>query len=270
MNPLDAASDATEFFRTLFALDGQIAVVTGAGTGLGKAIAITLALAGAAVAVADVDAPAAAAVAAEIRGRGLNASSFHVDVTDESSVVALFRAVADALGGTQILVNNAGIYPNKTITEMTGPDWDRVNNVNLRGPFLCAREAIEQMRAAGKGGRIVNISSVNSLHPTLVGNAHYGASKAGLNMLTKSIALECAKDGINANVLVPGGILTENRTKRMSSAEQWVGPAADADRFLLGVAPPWKHAAAVLFLVSPAAAHMTGQSMVTDGGFLIS
>jgi NAD(P)-dependent dehydrogenase (short-subunit alcohol dehydrogenase family) len=71
-------------------------------------------------------------------------------------------------------------------------------------------------------------------------------------------------------VLVPGGILTENRAKRMSLVDQWIGPAADAGRFLLGIAPPWKHAAAVLFLVSPAAAHVTGQSMVTDGGFLIS
>jgi NAD(P)-dependent dehydrogenase (short-subunit alcohol dehydrogenase family) len=270
MNPVEEALEPTDLFRSLFGLEGQVTVVTGAGTGLGRELAMMLALAGATIAVADIDFEAARRVASDIVGRGARAEAFKVDVANEASVEALFSAIREKLGPIQILVNNAGVYPNKPLLEMTAQDWDSVHHVNLRGPFLCSREAIKQMKEGGKGGRIVNISSINSLHPTLMGNAHYGASKAGLNMLTKSTALEFAADGINANVLVPGGILTENRKKRVASAGAWIGPASDPSRFLLGAAPPWKHAAAVLFLVGPGAAHVTGQTLVTDGGFLIS
>jgi NAD(P)-dependent dehydrogenase (short-subunit alcohol dehydrogenase family) len=254
----------------LFSLAGQTAVITGAGAGLGREIASLLAGAGAVVVIADVRAEVGRAAAAELQSDGHAAVAVTADVTDEDSVIELFDHVDRELGGATILVNNAGIYPNRMLVDMTVEDWDRVQSINLRGAFLCCREAVRRLQAATRPGRIVNISSIAAQHPALMGNTHYTASKAGLMMLTKTLALEVAADGILVNAVLPGGIMTETRQTRMDDAETWAGPATQPGRFLLGVAHPSKHAAAVLFLASPAASHITGQGLVVDGGFLIS
>jgi NAD(P)-dependent dehydrogenase (short-subunit alcohol dehydrogenase family) len=270
MNPVDAAKTPAELLTSLFGLQGQIAVITGGGAGLGRDLSLMFAGAGAHVVTADLNEEAARSVAGEIRGRGGKADALRVDVTDEASVIALFDHVRETLGGADVLVNNVGVYPNRPLLEMTVADWQFVQDVNLKGTFLCTREAVKQMKDKGRGGRIVNISSIASVHPALHGNSHYCASKAGVNMFTKEVALEVAEYGINVNALLPGGVMTETREKRVASTTTWRGPATDSKRFLLGTAPPWKHAVGALFLASPGAAHVTGQTLVADGGFLIS
>ena len=251
----------------MFDLTGRAAVVTGAGAGLGREIALLLAQAGASVVIADIDQAAAEQTAKEI---GDTALAHRADVTSEESILELFAFLDTEFGGVDILVNNAGIYPNRLIEDMTVADWDAVHSLNLRGPALCAREAVKQMRNHGRGGRIINISSIAAAHPALTGNTHYAASKAGLNMFTKALALEVAPDAITVNAVMPGGVMSETRKKRMGDAPNWAGPATDSSRFLLGLGAPVKHAAPVLFLASPCADHITGQTLVVDGGFLIS
>jgi len=257
-------------FRDMFGLAGEVAVITGGGAGLGKEIARLLSGAGAGVVVADIRPEVAESTAAELRSAGRAALAVAADVTDEASVIALFKRVDDELGGATILVNNAGIYPNRMLVDMSVEEWDRVQSINLRGAFLCSREAVRRLQARRRPGRIVNISSIAAVHPALMGNTHYTASKAGVTMLTKTLALEVAADGILVNAVMPGGIMTETRQARMDDAATWSGPATQPGRFLLGVAHPSKHAAAVLFLASPCASHITGQTLVADGGFLIS
>lgn len=270
MNPVDDAKTPAELLTTLFGLIGKTAIITGGGAGLGRDLSLMFAGAGAHVVTADLNAEAAIGVAREIVERGGSAEGHFVDVTDEASVISLFDTVKANTGGADILVNNVGAYPNCPLLEMTVEAWEFVQNVNLKGTFLCTREAVKQMKDRGNGGRIVNISSIASLHPALHGNAHYCASKGGVNMFTKEVALEVAEYGINVNVLAPGGVMTETRAKRVASSATWRGPATDSRRFLLGTAPPWKHASGALFLASAGAAHITGQVLVADGGFLIS
>ena len=263
-------STGHDVLLSMFDLTGRTAIVTGGGAGLGFEISILLSRAGATVVVADVDLAAAEKTVKEITADGGSARAVRTDVSDEESVLALFEVLESDFDGVDILVNNAGIYPNKPIEDLTAADWDKVHSINLRGPFLLTREAVKQMRAHQRGGRIVNISSIASMHPALLGNTHYASSKAGLNMLTKALALEVAKDGITVNAVCPGGVMSETRKERMTDTVNWGGPATDSSRFLLGLGAPVKHAAPVLFLASPAGGHITGQTIVVDGGFLIS
>ena len=155
---------------------------------------------------------------------------------------------AGQLGRVDILVNNAGIYPTGPVAEMDTADWDRVMAVNLRGPMLCTREVVKVMRANGMGGSILNVSSIDSIHPSFVGMSHYGASKGGLNMLTRSAALEFAPDKITVNAICPGGVETEGTQEAFGD-----GLKDQLElRIPLGrVSTPDEIGAVSLFLVSP-------------------
>lgn len=249
----------------LFDLSGQTATVVGAASGIGKASAALLAEAGAAVTVADRDFAGAQAVAETICAAGGAAVPAEVDLTDEGSVAALFNGA----GKADVVVNSVGIYPKTPLLDTTVADWDAVHDVNLKGAFLCLREAARSMVAGGRGGVIVNVSSISSLHPAVIGNSAYGASKGGLNVLTKTAALELGKHGIRVNSVLPGGTGTEGAL-RPSPAPR-TGPILEPGRILLGrIAEPVEMAAGILFLASPASSYMTGQTLVLDGGFLVT
>lgn len=186
-------------------LTGKVALVTGASSGLGAHFAHVLAGAGAKVALCARRVDRLETLAAELPG----AAAIAMDVEDEASIIAAFDAAERTLGPVGILINNAGMNAQGMAVDLPAAEFDRVLNVNLRGPFLCAREAAKRMMARGaKDGRIVNIASIGALKP-LPGLAAYCASKAALVMLTKTLAREWANKGVNVNAICPGYVATE-------------------------------------------------------------
>ena len=253
----------------LFDLTGQVALVTGGAEGMGKEVCRVLASAGASVAVADVNLAWAEATAGEITAAGGQARAWRVDVASEDAVTGAVAGVRQVFGRIDILVNVAGIQDREMLTETSVAMWDRVQQVNLRGPFLMIREVAKVMRADGNKGRIVNISSMGSLHPIFEGLVAYNASKAGVNGLTRNAAYELAADGINVNVVLPGNTTTAGQARAP-------GPPVDISK-LKNLTPPLGRtgkvsdiANAVLFLVAPASEWITGQTLVVDGGHLNS
>lgn len=258
----------------VFGLRGKSVIITGGSSGIGKGIADLFVTAGARVVVAASTASRVTATAAELKDKaeeGADCIGIAVDVTDERSVVRMLDSAVAAFGGIDVLVNCAGIFPFTPFLQATVELWDRVHAVNTRGVFLCCREAIKHMRDAGKGGAIVNVSSTSSQQTTIYGHAQYGSSKAGVNMLTKTLALEFARYQIRANAVLPGGVLTEGSGVMLSGDELPEGPCMNPDRFPLGRAGNVGEIAnACLFLASPAASYVTGQLLTVDGGFGLS
>ena len=253
----------------LISLQGRVAVVTGAGRGIGRAIALRLAEAGAVVVVVDRDETDAASVADEIRATGAAAHAVQADVSDEAAVRSLVRATCDDLGGIDVLVNNAGIFPSCPVLQMETADFDRVIAVNLRGVFLCTREAALAMVDRGRGGAIVNVTSIDALHPAMVGLAHYDASKHGAWGFTKNVALELAPHGIRVNAVAPGGVLTPGVSEMGGGSDAAVAAfAASVPEGRMGA--PDDIARAVLFLASDMSSYMTGAQLVVDGGSLLT
>ena len=251
----------------LISLNGKVAAVTGGGRGIGRSVALRLAEAGAAVAVADMDGDLAMAVTEEIRAAGGTAEAAPCDVSVESDVRSLVRACSDQMGGIDVLVNNAGIFPTCPVLEMETADFDRVLSVNLRGVFLCTREAALVMVEQGRGGAIITVTSVDALRPSMVGLAHYDASKHGAWGFTKNVALELAPHGIRVNAVAPGGVLTPG-VEEMGGGSSDAVEAFSARIPMRRMGDPDEIARAVLFLASPMAAYMTGAQVVVDGGVL--
>jgi len=260
--------DSSAVLGPLFGLDGRVAAVTGAAEGMGREIANLLAGSGASAAILDRNSDGAAEVARAIGHRGGRALAVGMDLADEKSIVAAIQEVAQRFGGIDILVNCAGIQNRQLLTETSTELWDLVQSINSRGLFVCVREAARIMRAAGRGGRIVNISSMGSIHPIMPGLAAYNASKAAVNALTRSAALELSGDGITVNAILPGAVATAGAAKAP-------GPAPSG-RVVAGLPPlgrlatPTDIAAAVLFLAGNGAAAITGQTLCIDAGYLLS
>lgn len=259
---------------SLLDLSGSTAIVTGGAMGIGRAIAENLARAGAAVVVADADLTAAQATVDELTStHGVSMLAVQADVSSEGGVDHLVAETLAWNGSIDILVNNAGIYPPVPVLEMSAEQFDRVVAVNLRGVFLCSRSVARQMVAQGSGGRIINVSSVDALHPSSVGLAHYDASKHGVWGFTKNLALELAPHGIWVNAIAPGGIATPGAS-HMEPAPG-VDPAELTRQFLARI-PMGRMGEAdeigtvALFLASPMASYMTGTQVVVDGGVLLS
>lgn len=256
---------------TAYGLEGQTAIVTGAASGIGKATAKLFAATGAKVVVSDLNLAGAGAVAEEIGQAGGKAIAVECDVSNEAQVAKMFEAAVDAFGEVNVLINNAAFRPKADFMEMTVEQWDLMHQVNTRGTFLCTREAVRLMRTQGKGGSIVNVSSVGGVHPTVFANTHYDSSKAGVNALTQDCAIEFAPDKIRVNAVLPGGTDTEGSKTIRASGLTSKGPYALAGRFPMGrMAEPIELARAILFLASPASSYITGHLLVVDGGFLVS
>ena len=239
-----------------------VAVVTGAARSLGRAISETLHAQGYTVALCDLDDKEAAKVAASLDATGASAKAYKLDVSNAAQVTAAFDSVATDLGVPFALVNNAGIYPDHALLDMPEAAWDRVLDVNLKGPFLCSQAFGRKRVAAGGGGAIVHLASTAGFSAR-VGAAHYSASKAGVVMLTKSMAQELGPHGIRVNAVAPGFIEVR---------DDQVSPAYKKQMITLiplgrpGKAPNITNT--VAFLVSDAAEFITGECVVVDGGLL--
>jgi NAD(P)-dependent dehydrogenase (short-subunit alcohol dehydrogenase family) len=252
------------------ALEGKVAVVTGAGSGIGRATAIALARAGASVAVNDLDAAGVEATVTEIRREGLEALAAVGDVRRRADVEALVAGARAELGGLDVMVANAAVSIYVAFDRMTDDEIDLVLDTNLRGALLCMQAAIEPMRERG-GGSIVAVSSVQA-YVTLPGCVPYAAAKAGLIAATRALAPEIGRDGIRVNAVVPGTIDTPMLRRDLAPMNR-----QEADLFLervenanaLGrIGEPAEVADVVVFLASDAARYVTGSSLVVDGGYL--
>lgn len=252
--------------QDLIDLSGRTAIVTGGGMGIGLGIARRLHEAGAAVVIADLDphaAEEAAGALADLRPGSVVA--LQADVSEEESVERIVRATIERFGAIDVLVNNAGIYPMRPLAELDAATFRRVLEVNLTGLFLCTKAVSARMIERGMGGRIVNVTSIDALHPSSVGLAHYDASKHGAWGFTKNIALELAPHGILVNAIAPGGVLTPG----VGAADQDTITAFEAMIPLGRMGDPDEIGRAALFLASDLSSYMTGAQIVVDGGRLL-
>lgn len=256
----------------LFDLTGRVAVVTGAASGLGGAIARGLAARGASILAADINAAGCSETADAIATAGGTAEARRCDVSDETSVTELFAACDASFGRVDILVNDAFTPVERAMPQDFPLDaWQRSLAVNLTGYFLCAREAGRRMIAQGRGGSIINISSIAGSTGMGRGNFVYSVSKHGVNGLTRELAIEWARFGIRVNAIAPCQFLTPGLKGFIDSAPD---PAAVMDRFLRGIPldrlgdPERDIVGPVIFLASDASAMVTGVLLPVDGGNL--
>jgi glucose 1-dehydrogenase len=268
---MTAAARVSEGMR---GLKGKNVLVTGGTSGIGQAIAVRFAEYGANVAINYLNTPDEAtetgdkvhACLKQVQQRGVRDVLVQGDVSKEGDVVGMFEDAVDQLGGIDVLINNAGIQISKPSHELSAADFDKVLGVNLRGSFLCAREAIKRFLDAGTPGSIINISSVHQLipKPNYVG---YSASKGGMQNLTRTLALEYAGNNIRVNAIGPGAIVTPiNRAwiddpvrREMVTAHIPMARAGTSDEM----------AGVTCFLASDDAAYITGQTIFVDGGLTL-
>jgi glucose 1-dehydrogenase len=269
-----AAATASPRTKGLRGLEGKNVLVTGGSSGIGQAIAVRFAEYGANVAINYLRRPEEAAGTEEqvqacvskVQREGVRDVLVQGDVSSEDDVVRMVADAVQGLGGVDVLVNNAGIQISRPTEELSSDDFDRVLAVNLRGAFMCAREAIRHFLAAGKPGSIVNISSVHQLIPK-PGYLGYSASKGGMQNLTRTLALEYAGRGIRVNGIGPGATVTpinrawiDDPEKRRQVEEHIpMQRAGDADEM----------AGVTAFLASEDAGYITGQTIFVDGGLTL-
>jgi NAD(P)-dependent dehydrogenase (short-subunit alcohol dehydrogenase family) len=243
----------------------RTAIVTASDSGIGKATAVVLAESGYDLGITwHEDEEGAEGTAAEVRERGRRAEVRRLDLTDLPQAADVIDDLAEALGGLDVLVNNAGVGRSAPFLEQTLDQFREVIDVNLTGAFLCAQRAARRMVTAGAPGRIINVTSVHE-HIPKEGSSAYAASKGGLGLLTKVMALELAPHGITVNAVAPGEISTP------MTGQHDVDPATE-ERPGIPMGRPGdarEIAHAIAYLASPDASYTTGASFVIDGGLML-
>jgi NAD(P)-dependent dehydrogenase (short-subunit alcohol dehydrogenase family) len=265
-------------FADLLSLRSKTALITGATSGVGRATAELFLAAGANLAVTGATPTKFEATLADLRAAapaGQTVIGTSADTSKESDVLRLFSVIDDAGGGLDVLVNCVGIYPSVPFLETTVELWERLHQVNNLGAYLCNREAIRRMKAQGRGGSIVNVSSVSAIKTVVTGHTQYGSSKAGVNLMTQGLAYEYGPDNIRVNAVMPGTVDTEGLRNSVqgyaAAGVVMTGPVMQVDRLPLGrIGTPADIANTCLFLASPASSYITGQLIAVDGGFSLS
>lgn len=263
----------------LFDLSGKTAVVTGGAMGIGKGIVDRLSEAGGSVVIVDVDIDHGLETMKELTKKGRRVEFVTTDISNLEDIDKAINFSIKTYGSLDILVNNAGVFPFMPALNLNESVWNRVLDINLKGSFFFAQKAAKKMVEKGNGGIIINVASIDALHPT--GNlVHYDASKGGLVMMTKSLALEWGKYGIHVNAIAPGGIQTpgaaQSATTMMEASGLKPEEFADMSKSFTARIPlgrqgePDEIATVVLFLASEAARYITGETIVVDGGYLLS
>ncbi|MBI3494839.1 SDR family oxidoreductase [Candidatus Saccharibacteria bacterium] len=263
--------------NNLLDLQNKVAIVTGGAVGIGAGIAERLHQAGANVVIADVSEQNASNEAEKLNQiRPDSALAVTTDVSKKDSVDTLVSSAIQKFGHIDILVNNAGIFPSTPLAQMEEADFMKVIDVNLRGVFLTTKAVSTQMISQGNGGKIINITSIDALHPSMVGLAHYDASKHGLWGFTKNVAIELAEHKIWVNSIAPGGISTPGAAAMQDPSKMPAGVDMQAltNAFLARIpmhrmGEPDEIGKVALFLASDMSSYMTGSQIVVDGGALL-
>jgi 3-oxoacyl-[acyl-carrier protein] reductase len=249
--------------QDLYNFNNKIAFITGSGRGIGAEIALRMAEAGASVAVTyNQSREAAEGVCNEIAERGKISRLIHIDVSDPLSIISALEQAKEYFGRIDILVNNSAIYSKVPAVDLPVSDWDLKFDVNVRGAFLIAREAVRLMPS---GSSIINISSFDGIHPG-IGNIHYRASKAALEMMARCLALEFAPLKIRVNCIAPGVIDSERLRKKEPEERRKFKKRVPLGR----VGEAIDVANCVLFFASPASSWITGQTLIVDGGYILT
>ena len=250
--------------ENLFSVAGQVALVTGGGRGIGKVFSKALADAGTKVAVVDIDSKTAQQTAREIEEMGGAAIGIQTDVTDSEDVAHAIKTVVNHQGRIDICVNNAGICIHEKAEDMTDKQWEAIMDVNLKGLFYCCREVGKIMIEQG-GGKIINVASMSGIAVNRPQNqAAYNSSKAGVVMLTKSLAVEWAQYRIRVNAISPGYTLSE-----MTRTVHDLFPIWEPMIPMRRLCEPEELRGALLFLASDASSYVTGHNLVVDGGYTL-
>jgi 2-deoxy-D-gluconate 3-dehydrogenase len=258
--------------QQLIDLKNTTAIVTGGAMGIGFGIAYRLAEAGANVVIADLNEEVGNKATEELNRKGFKTAFIKTDVADEKQVKDTIDFTVKTFGTLDILVNNAGIYPIIPVMQMVPADFEKILAVNLKSVFLFTKAAAEVMIEQGRGGKVINITSIDALHPSSVGLAVYDASKHGLWGFTKNTALELASHNIQVNAIAPGGIATPGTGAGTTSTREM---EAILKKFLEKIpmnrmGDPDDIGKVALFLASDLASYMTGSQIVVDGGVLLS
>ncbi len=261
----------------LLNLENKVAIITGGAVGIGQGIARRLHEAGASVVIADINQESAEAEAQVLnQTRPDSAIGISTDISNKESVQALVAKTVEKFGHIDILVNNAGIFPSRPLSQMEEDDFMKVINVNLRGAYLATKLVSTQMISQGEGGKIINITSIDALHPSMVGLAHYDASKHGLWGFTKNIAIELAEHKIWVNAIAPGGVATPGvaaQSENTGFDQEVLAKQTEMFRAKIPMhrmGEPDDIGKVALFLASDMSSYMTGSQIVVDGGALLS
>ena len=259
------------------ALEGKVALVTGAGRGIGRAVAIGLAKAGAEVAVADIEVAPADEAGAEIRALGRRSLTLRADLGDLADIDAMVATVAGEMGGIDVVVNNAGVTRHGTLLEITEETWDRIHRINAKGTFFCIQRVARQMIEQGRGGRIINVASTAGKGFRGTSSPAYAASKGAIISMTYIAAHQLAAHDINVNAICPGLVETQMLNDMLAERAADTGtPVTQLKESLQQMIPlgrldePEDIAATAVFLAGPGGRNITGQTINIDGGLIMN